>query len=175
MTETTNNLKKQLELSRFERALEVADSMVESSVFLNTAELARLNQVITGVQTDPWRAGVAICKLPSGRDATFQVLADPINKAKEILRGAKNRADAGEVVDAACDVYAQFVLTHVFADGNRRTAVVAAYFLLKAHGYSVSAVGLHELGLGDLRIESQMEALRETLRGLVRVKIRPLR
>mgnify|MGYP000851169919 CR=1 FL=1 len=170
-----NNLKRQLELSRFERALEVVNSMVESGVFLNTAELGRLNQILTGTQNDPWRVEPAICKLPSGREATFAILADPIKKAREILRAAKDRADGGEAIEAAADVYAQFVLTHVFKDGNRRTAVVAAYFLLKAHGHSVSAVGLHELGLGDLRIDRQMEALRETLRNLVRMKVRSIR
>lgn len=170
-----NYLQRQLELSRFERALEVVDSMVESHAFLNTGELARINQILTGTKSDPWRVEAAICQLPSGRDANFQVLADPINKAKEILRAGKDRADAGDVVDAAADVYAQFVLTHVFQDGNRRTAVIAAYYLLKVHGHDVSALGLHELGLGDLRIENQMEALRQTLRSLIRMKVRSIR
>jgi hypothetical protein len=164
-----NFLQRQLERARFERALEVAASMVESGAFLNTAELARINNVLRGEKAEPWREGAAVCQLPSGREESFTLLADPITKAKEILRHGKDRAAAGEVIEAAADVYAQLVLTHVFKDANRRTAVVAAAYLLKLHGVEISAMGLHELGLGDLRAEGQIEALRETLRSAVKL------
>lgn len=164
-----NFLQRQLERARFERALEVAESMVEKGAFLNTAELARINNVLRGQNDEPWREGAAVCKLPSGREEALQLLADPITHCKEILRNAKDRAAAGQVVEAAADVYAQLVLTHVFKDANRRSAVVAAAYLLKLNGYDVSAMGLHELGLGDLRAEGQLEALRETLRNVVRM------
>lgn len=164
-----NFLQKQLERSRFERALEIAESMVETGAFLNTAELGRINNVLRGATDEPWREDAAVCQLPSGRHESFQILADPLTKAKEILRNAKNRADAGEVVEAAADLYAQLVLTHLFKDANRRTAVVAAAYLLKLHGVEISAMGLHELGLGDLRAEGQMAALREMLQNAVRM------
>lgn len=164
-------LQKQLERTRFERALEVAQSMVETGAFLNTAELARINNVLLGETAEPWRDGAATCRLPSGREERFQVMADPVNKAKEILRNAKDRATS-EVVEAAADLYAQLVLTHVFKDANRRTAVVAAAYLLKLHGVEVSAMGLHELGLGDLRAEGQMDALREMIRNIVKMSAR---
>jgi hypothetical protein len=164
-----NFLKRQLERARFERALEIAESMVETGAFLNTAELGRINNVLMGEHTEPWRETAAVCKLPSGHNENFQVLADPITKAKEILTHAKNRADGGEVVEAAADVYAQLVLTHVFKDANRRTAVVAAAYLLKLHGIQVSALGLHELGLGDLRDSGQIDVLRDTLRNVVKL------
>jgi prophage maintenance system killer protein len=165
-----NFLQRQLERARFERALEVAESMVEKGAFLNTAELARINNILCGASGEPWREDAAVCQLPSGRDLDLQLLADPVTRAKEILRAAKDRAAAGEVIDAAADVYAQLVLTHVFKDGNRRTAVVAASYLLRLYGREISAMGLHELGLGDLRVEGQMDALREMLRSAVRVK-----
>lgn len=167
-----NFLQRQLERARFERALEVADSMVETGAFLNTAELARINNVLRGDTSEPWREGAAVCLLPSGREESLQLLADPVNKAKEILRNAKDRAAAGEVVEAAADLYAQLVLTHVFKDANRRTAVVAAAYLLRLHGVEISAMGLHELGLGDLRAAGQLEALRDTLRNVVKMGVR---
>jgi prophage maintenance system killer protein len=162
-----NFLMKQLERARFVRALEVAESMVESHAFLNTAELARINNVLRGETGEPWREGAAVSRFSSPEE--FKVLADPVNLAKEILTHAKNRAAAGEVIEAAADVYAQLVLSHVFKDANRRTAVVAAAYLLKAHGHEISAFGLHELGLGNLRSEGQMEALRDTLRNVVKM------
>src|SRR5437868_2233711 len=96
--QSPNFLLRQLERARFERALEVVGSLVEKGAFLNTAELARINNVVLGTKEEPWREGAAICKLPSGREENLQLLADPINKAKEILRTAKDRAAAGEVV-----------------------------------------------------------------------------
>lgn len=164
-----NFLQRQLERARFERALEVAESMAESGAFLNTAELGRINNILRGAKDEPWREGPAICVLPSGRQETFQLLADPVNRAKEILRNAKDRAAAGEVIEAAADVYAQLVLNHVFKDANRRTGAVAAAYLLNLYGHEISAMGLHELGLGDLRAEGQLEALRETLRMAVKL------
>ncbi|MEW6055853.1 MAG: Fic family protein [Bdellovibrionota bacterium] len=166
-----NFLHRQLELTRFERALEVAESMVESGAFLNSGELARINNILTGESSEPWRDGLAVCTLPSGRQESFQLLADPVEKTREILRRAKDRAVAGEVVEAAADLYAQLVLTHVFKDANRRTAVVAVAYLLKLHSVEISALGLHELGLGDLRAEGQLEALRETLKNVVKMSV----
>src|SRR4051794_28365996 len=164
-----NFLQRQLERSRFERALEVAESMVEKGAFLNTAELHRINNILRGEKDEPWREGAAVCNLPSGRQESLQILADPVTKAKEILHNARDRADSGAVIEAAADLYAQLVLTHVFKDANRRTAVVAAAYLLRNHKVEISAMGLHELGLGDLRAEGQLEALRETLRNVVKM------
>ncbi len=168
-----NFLKKQLERTRFERAVEVAYSLVDKHAFLNSAELARINNIIRGQTDDPWREGATVCFLPSGHRLDLQVMSDPIKKGREILNSAKERAAAGEVIDAAADLYSELVLTHVFKDANRRTAVVAAAYLLKAYGYEISANGLHELGLGDLRVEGQRSALRDFIKNLV--KIRPIR
>lgn len=164
-----NFLQRQLERARFERALEVAESMVEKGAFLNAAELARLNNILLGATGEPWRETPAVCTLPSGREEKLQILADPTTKAREILRLAKDRAAAGEVVEGAAELYAQLVLTHVFNDANRRTAVVAAAYLLRLYGIEISALGLHELGLGDLRAPGQIDALRDVIRSAVKV------
>jgi hypothetical protein len=162
-------LQRQLERARFERALEVAESLVEKGAFLNSAELARLNNILNGTTGEPWREGMAVCKLPSGRDENLQILADPMTKAREILHNARDKAAAGDYIEAAADLYAQLVLTHVFKDANRRTAVVAAAYLLRLHNVEISAMGLHELGLGDLRAPGQLDALKETLRSAVKM------
>lgn len=143
--------------------------MVEKGAFLNTAELARINNILRGETSEPWRDDATVLKLRSGREENFQVLADPVNRAKEILTNAKSRAAAGDVVAAAADLYSQLVLAHVFKDANRRAAVVAAAYLLKLYGLEVSAMGLHELGLGDLREEGQMQALRDMMSNAIKL------
>ena len=46
-----NFLKKQLERTRFERALEIIESLVDKHAFLNSAELGRINNVLRGTFT----------------------------------------------------------------------------------------------------------------------------
>ncbi len=164
-----NFLKRQLERARFERALEIVESLVTKHAFLNTAELGRLNNILLGESDDPWREGSAECMLPSGRHLSLQILADPVKKAREILDHGSAKAAAGDVAGAATDVYTQFVLTHCFKDANRRVGVLAAAYLLQRHGKKVSAIGLLELGLGDLRLEGQRDAVRTMLESVIRV------
>lgn len=168
-----NFLKKQLERTRFERALEIIENMVDRHAFLNSAELGRINNVLRGELTEPWREGAAVCALPTGKQHSFQLMSDPVSKCREILTKAKDRAASGEVIDGATDLYADLVLTHVFKDANRRTAAIAAAYLLKNYGFEVSPMGLHDLGLGDLRAEGQREALRDLLKSIV--KVTPIR
>ena len=158
---------------RFERALEIIESLVDKHAFLNSAELGRINNVLRGETNEPWREGSAVCALPTGNKQSFQLLADPVSKCREILTKAKDKAATGDVIDGATDLYADLVLTHVFKDANRRTAAIAAAYLLEQYGYEVSPVGLHDLGLGDLRASGQREALCELLKSIV--KITPIR
>ena len=169
------SLKRQLELARFERALEVSESMAEHRVLLTTTELARLNKILTGKEADPWRKGPATLTLPSGRTETFALIADPVLGAREKLHRATELAEGGAVIDAAVELYASLVLAHVFEDANRRSAVLAAHYFLKRYGVPVSGVALHELGLGDLRQEGQVEALRDTIRQMAKFAEKKLR
>jgi len=159
----TTPLKRQLELARFERALEVAESMANHRALLTTAELARLNHIITGKPDDPWRYESVTITLPSGRTETLALIVDPVLMARDKLHRATEVAESGAVIDAAVDIYAGLVLAHVFQDANRRTAVLASHYFLTRYGVPVSGVALHELGLGDLREEGQIESLRETI------------
>lgn len=163
-------LKQQLQNARFERAMEISESLAEHRALLTTAELARMNQILTGNKTDPWRQETTTLTLPSGKTETFTLLTDPKLIAREKLHHATARAEAGEIVDAAVDIYADLVLAHVFEDANRRTAVLASHYFLTRYGASVSGIVLHELGLGDLRQEGQIESLRQTIKQIVKFR-----
>jgi hypothetical protein len=159
-------LRRQLSIARFDRAMEVSESLADVRALLTTTELARLNLILTGKDgenADPWREGPVTITLPSGKIETLQVLADPKVTARDRLHRATEIAEAGAPVEAAVDIYAGLVLSHVFADANRRTAALAAHYFLKRYDVPVSGLALHEIGLGDLREEGQIESLRETV------------
>jgi len=164
LAEIMDSLKEQLEKARFERALEVAESLAAHRALLTTAELGRLNQILTGKNTDPWRQGSVTLKLPSGKVETLAVIADPKQIARERLHRATEIAEAGSAIDAALDMYAGLVMSHVFQDANRRTAALASHYFFRRYGVPISGVELHDLSLGDLRQEGQLEALREAVR-----------
>lgn len=159
-----NDLKRQLEIARFERALEVAESMATHRALLTTAELARINNILTGKDEDePWRQVPVTITLPSGKTETLSLIADPKITAREKLHRATDLAEKGAPIDAAVDIYSGLVLSHVFKDANRRSAVCAAHYFLNRYGAPVSGLALHEIGLGDLREEGQIQALKDTI------------
>lgn len=156
-------LRRQLEITRFERALEASESLASHRALLTTTELARLNGILTGTENESWRQEVVTLSLPSGRTETLALLGDPKITAREMLHRATEEAEAGRVIDAAVHIYAGLVLAHFFQDANRRTAVLAAHYFLRRYGASISGLALHEIGLGDLREPGQIDALRETM------------
>ena len=166
------SLIKQLERTRFERALEVSESMAEHRALLTTTELARLNNILTGKHDDPWRQGSVTLTLPSGKTETLALIIDPTVSAREKLHRATELGEAGNIIDAAVDIYAGLVMEHCFKDANRRTAVLAAHYFLKRYGMPLSGVALHEMGLGDLREPGQIEALRDTMKNMAKFAVR---
>ncbi|MBU6375579.1 MAG: Fic family protein [Bdellovibrionales bacterium] len=175
MSEVTFNretLRLQLERARFERALEVCESMVDHRVLLTNSELARLNNILTGHQPtdDPWRQGPMTATLRSGRQVQFSVMADPKVSLRDCLHQATELAESGHIIDAAVELYVKMVLSHYFQDANRRTAVLAAHYFLKRYGTPISGVAIHEMGLGDIRDPDQIDALRQTLRNMAKLK-----
>lgn len=163
-----DSLKQQLENSRLERALEIAESLAEKRALLTTAELTRLNNVLRGKEDDPWREAPVTLLLPSGRQETYSLIADPIKGIREKLHLATESAENGHVLDAVVTVYAGLVRMHAFKDANRRTAAVAAHFFLCRYGVKLSGRALHDLGLGDVREEAQLELLKTTLAQMMR-------
>jgi prophage maintenance system killer protein len=159
------SLARQLERTRFERALSVSESMADHRVLLTTMELVRLNNILTGHKddVDPWRREPVTLTLKSGKPVSYALITDPVLTTRERLHAATALAEGGNVIDAAVDIYVGLVLSHVFQDANRRTAVLAAHYFLKRYGIPLSGVALHEIGLGDLRQEGQIEALKETI------------
>ena len=161
---TPNDLRRQLEIARFERALDVAESMGNHRALLTTAELARLNNILTGKDDDdPWRQGPVTITLPSGKTETLHLIADPKVTLRDKLHRATELAERGDIIDAAVDIYSGLVMSHVFKDANRRSAVCAAHYFLIRYGVPISGLALHEIGLGDLREEGQIQALRDTI------------
>ena len=106
--------------------------------------------------------------LPSGTKETLALIVDPVLMARDKLHRATEVAEGGAIIEAAVDIYVNLVLGHVFKDANRRTAVLASHYFLKRYGASLSGVALHNLGLGDLRQEGQIEKLRETVRQMAK-------
>ena len=166
------SLKRQLEMARFEHAREVAESLADHRALLTTAELARMNNILTGkkaadVETT-WRQGTVTVTLPSGKTETLALIADPVVTARDKLHRATENAEIGNVIDAAIDIYTGLVLSHVFEDANRRTAVLAAHYFFRRYGVPLSGLALHELGLPDLRESGQIDELRDTVRQMVK-------
>ncbi|MFN7684583.1 MAG: hypothetical protein ACK5QT_04130 [Oligoflexia bacterium] len=166
-----DSLKAQLERARFERAMDVAQSLAEHRALLTTTEAARLNTILTGraPTDDPWRQGPASLKLRSGREVQFAVMADPIIHLREKLHQATEMAESGNALEAIVMLFSNMVLSHYFSDANRRTAAIAAHYFAARYGLQLSGLALHEMGLGDLREEGRIDALRAALEGMLRV------
>jgi len=165
------SLFKQLEVTRFDRALSATETLAQNRSLLTTMELERLNGILVGKPietsahsgTSLWRDSPVTLSLPSGRTETLSILRDPKLTAREHLHEATELAENGHAIDAAVSVYVKFVLSHVFKDANRRTAVLAAHYFLSRYGAPLSGLALHEIGLGDLREAGQIDALKETI------------
>jgi hypothetical protein len=168
------SLFKQLEMTRFDRALEATESLARNRALLTTMELERINGILTGKtippENDPehpgpghWRDSPVTLALPSGRVETLSILQNPKLTAREHLHEATELAENGHVIDAAVSIYVKLVLSHAFRDANRRTAVLAAHYFLLRYGVPLSGLALHEIGLGDLREPGQIDALKETI------------
>ena len=179
------SLKDQLEATRFERAREIAESLAEHRALLTTAELARINGIITGKSSasgdrpgerqgerpgvDPriWRHETTTITLPGGRKETLALIVDPVLTAREKLHRATELAESGSPLDAGVEVYIGLVLAHVFLDANRRTAALAAHYFFRRYGLPLSGVEIHSLELGDLREPKQVEELRNNVLKMV--------
>jgi hypothetical protein len=168
-------LRRQLELVRFEKAIDYVTGAAGSRKHLNAQELAAINAILTNApvtapsDVSPWRQEPAVIQLPSGRQETFALLNNPIFSCRDLLAGVVQRAREGEVEAAAAQCYAQLMRSHFFQDANRRTAVAATYWLLLENGIKISPLGLLEIGVGDLADPSQVEALERLVRATIQI------
>ncbi|HVK61392.1 MAG TPA: hypothetical protein VM432_07570 [Bdellovibrionales bacterium] len=146
-----NPLQRQLEDQRFLSAVHDVHQAAGGIKKINSMELAHLNQVLTDSKEEPWRFSEMEVRLPSGNLHHFNVVSNPINRARDILGAANQMAGNGEVKEAALFTYSELVLAHLFKDANRRTAVLATIWILENAGHRVEAQKLLEIPLGDLR------------------------
>ncbi len=157
-------LKKQLELVRFENTVEYIQKTANAHrKHLNVPELVQVNNMLTHTNDDPWRLEPVSLKLPSGRTEELSIISNPVFEARDLIFRARDEAERDNLSEAATFLYSQLVLRHFFKDANRRTAVAATYWLLIEREVEIPAMGLLQIGLGDLRMEKQLD----TLRGLI--------
>ncbi len=160
-------LQKQLEEERFLHALAYVENEASGLKKLSISELARLNQHLVGHQDEVWRAEAVHVQLPSGTLHHFNVVVNPMQRAREILGDAQVKAGNHDFLEAATDLYSQMVLAHLFKDANRRTAVLAVFWILQSAHKSIDAQNLLDFSIGDLRNSGDLAKLRNHLQSLI--------
>lgn len=165
---SSNPLQKQLQEQRFLHAVTYVTQSAGGLKKLTTSEVTHLNQLLTGESDDPWRFEPTSVRLPSGKTHFLNVVTNPILHARDVISEASRLAGNQELVAAALYLYSQFVISHLFKDANRRTAILATLWLLETYGKPVNSLVLASFSVGDLREESDLENLRTQLEELVK-------
>ncbi len=163
----TNPLQKQLEEKRFQSGVSYVQQAAGGLKKLTSSELAHLNQLVTDrEEEDPWRFQSTTIQIPGGT-VEMQVHSNPLNRAREITGNALQMAGNGKVVEAACYLYSELVLEHLFQDANRRTAVLATLWLLGNSGIHVDAAKLLSTPLGNLRNQVEFAIFQSRIEQLI--------
>lgn len=160
-------LKKQLEETRFEHALNYVEQSAGGKKKLIGSELAHLNQMLNHTTEAPWRNQQTVVTIPGGKTKHFNVILNVQLRSRDILGNAHDILHSGDVSEAATYLYSHLVSEHFFNDGNRRTAVVATYWLLLETGKKIDAHELHKIGLGDLNNAEDLAQLKKAIEGLI--------
>ena len=152
-----NVLQKELENQRFEHAVSYVEHDSHGLKKLTTTELAHLNNILTGENSDPWRAGSVQVKIPTGHVQNFNMISNPMMRAREILGDAAIVAGNGDLLEACVFLYTTLVTEHLFTEANRRTAALAVYWTLCAHNTEIDIHQLLKIPVGNLRQESDRQ------------------
>lgn len=162
-------LQRQLEKQKFLNTIDHIRQAAKGPKALTTSELARINRLIAGLsdEADPWRVDPVKVQF-GGREAHFNLMSNPVSRAREIFSDASQIAGNNDPLEAAFHVYSQLVLSHVFKQANRRTAVAAALWILSHADLECDAEELLNLPLGDLRQEAAKTALRNGLAQVIK-------
>lgn len=163
-----NPLQKQLEEQRYLHGVAYVEQSAGGLKILSTSEVAHLNQILTGESEDPWRFEPISIRMASGKTHFFNVHTNPILLAREVIGEAMRLAGNQELVEGALHLYSQFVISHLFKDANRRTAILATLWLFESHGKHVNARELADFSVGDLREESDLLSLHKKLKELAK-------
>jgi hypothetical protein len=165
------SLSMELNKQRREQRLLHAEAYVRQSAgtlkHLTTSELAHLNKMVTGDPSEPWRLEPVMITIPSGRTHHFNVLNNPVLQARNIIGYAVDLAASGRVQEAAFHLYSRLVLHHFFNDANRRTAILAALWLVRSEGLDLNVKDLGGFAIGDLRDTRDLDALKDRITSLL--------
>ncbi|MBL7672413.1 MAG: Fic family protein [Bdellovibrionaceae bacterium] len=175
MTESKMNknpLQEQLDEKKLNHAIAYVNSEALGIKKINSNELAHLNQLLNSQANsqpaEAWRFEATQVNLPSGHTQHFNVVSNPIQRARDILGHALQKAGNGEAIEGATDIYIQLVLEHLFIDANRRTAALAALWILRSQGMDIDAKRLLKTPIGNLRDPQDVTSLRTLFRTLVK-------
>ncbi|MGZ5279999.1 MAG: Fic family protein [Pseudobdellovibrionaceae bacterium] len=162
-----NPLQKQLEEKRFRHGVKYVEQAAGGPKKLTSSELGHLNQILNDrEEEDPWRFQTTTIGIPGGT-VEVKMHSNPLNRAREITGNALQMAGNGKVVEAACYLYSDLVLEHLFQDGNRRTAVLATVWLLGTAGIQVDAEKLLNIPIGNLRNQVELTIFQSRVEQLI--------
>jgi prophage maintenance system killer protein len=167
MPNSKSSLWKIREDQLFRRGVEYVRHQARGIKKVNSQELAHLNNLMTETNDEPWRFEQVEVAIPGGSIHLFNLVSNPINKARDLCGQASQQAGNGEPIEAALNLYIELVLAHLFNDANRRTAVLATIWILENAGIEVDEQQLLDIPLGDLRAEADRKVFEEKFRKLV--------
>lgn len=163
-----SELHKQLQEQKFLHAEVYVRRSAGTLKHLTLSELAHLNLMLTGGDSDPWRLEPVSVTIPSGRTHHFNVLSNPVPHARDIVGHSLDLAANGMLREAAFFLYSRLVLHHFFNDANRRTAVLATLWLVQSHGMELDVNDLSRFPIGDLREPCDLNALKDKIVSLLK-------
>ncbi len=166
MPGSKNPLQKQLDYQKFLHGVYYVSQSSRGIKKLTSSELAHLNTLITSQTDEVWRLTPMEVQIPTGKKIQFNVVNNPIHRARDIIGNALQKAGNQQIFEAASYLYSQLVLEHLFKDANRRTAVLATLWLLQEFGVEVDAEKLHQVPIGDLRDSMSFNSLSDRIRAL---------
>jgi hypothetical protein len=167
MSAPKSQLQKQLEQQKFLHGVKYVQNISSGIKKLTCNELSYLNHLITNHSTEEtWRMEPVEVLIPSGTKLHFNIMSNPLARARDIIGDAFQRAGNDEIIEAAAYLYSTLVTEHLFKDANRRTAVLATMWLLNSSGVDVDPMKLHDIPIGDLRAPGSTEDLIKKIRSI---------
>ena len=160
-------LKKQLEQTRFLRALEYVQKDARGTKKLISSELLHLNQIINNATESTWRSQATKVKIPGGVEKQFSIINNPMVRARDILTEAHAVLQRDENAQAATHLYTSLIKEHLFSDANRRTAVLAVVWLLLEKNIEINAQELHDIPIGDISDPANLKKIEATISRLI--------
>lgn len=160
-------LLQQLEDAHFEHGIHYIESEAHGLKKLQSNELAHINQILTGSKEDPWRFEPIQITLANGHTQHFNIISNPLARAREILGYAHIMEGNDDFIAAAQYLYTTLVREHLFKDANRRTAALAVYWILLAHDLEADPHAIIKLKVGNLHDPKEYSDFIQRLEALI--------